>query len=400
MRDILLKLNLFEDRNNPSLDENKIYVERQSTRFYIILLLLIVLILVSYTSLTYRSNQIIVNINSLDDFINFQNLHNSIIVNCPCTNLSTIQSTYYQIEPIFHEICTSDFVDNYWLSVLITNDSGIIDPLTFVGTAFTHFRAMSTMCDLAVSAVSNAQDLFFSTSVVSSQMPNLNLFYLETNSTIEDFQSTLSNNFIHDLQMFRGLAQGNGFISVYSTNWNLFVRNLTIDQRIYTRSQSYGDCDCAISASCIQNSTPNILGYVIGCLPLESFLQSTLECLYDQLCVNQMSSYVLSSYIPKALNQKRTKYTLNTLINTIVQQLFIETWSINVSYGNFFAECQPISCSYTQVEQYNIIYVITTLLGLYGGITILLKLIVPFIVSQSYKYIHRFQRRNQISDTL
>jgi len=399
VRDIIRNLNIFEDVNNPSLNENEIHIKRQATRAYIALLSLTILILVTYTSLIYHNNQITENISSLDSLIHFQNLHNDTFIDCPCTKLSIVQSAFYQMEPVFHDVCSSDFVNNQWIYLLF-DYYRYLPPLptnafTFSGTAFTYFQAMSLMCHLAIQAVIDAQDLFLATSVVTSQMPNFHLFDSNTNSTLDDFQSTLSNNFIHNLDMFRGLVQGNGLVSVYSTNWNLFLPNLTIDNTIYMKSQSYGECDCATSSSCIQNSTPYLPGYVVGCLPLESFLRSTLECLYDQLCVNQMSSYVESSYFPTALNRTNSRFTVNTSVNIIVEEMFIEAWLFNKSYENFFQECQPISCSYISSERYNLIYVITTLLGLYGGISILLKLLVPFIMRRLYECINRFRRRNR-----
>lgn len=102
-----------------------------------------------------------------------------------------------------------------------------------------------------------------------------------------------------------------------------------------------------------------------------------------------------SSFIPKSLNETESQFAMNTSINDIVQQMFIESWSSNVSYTRFFQECQPRSCSYVLAERYHVLYVITTLLGLYGGITILFKLIIPFAVRQIHKGINRFRQRNQ-----
>ncbi len=96
------------------------------------------------------------------------------------------------------------------------------------------------MCHLARQAISDARDLFLSTSVVTSQMPNLDLFHLNTNSTLENFKSLLSNNFIHNLRMFRGL------VSVHTINWDPVPSpNLIAYQSVYMKSRSYGGCDCA-----------------------------------------------------------------------------------------------------------------------------------------------------------
>ena len=141
---------------------------------------------------------------------------------------------------------------------------------------------------------------------------------------------------MNNLQLFRGLAQGSGLVSVYNTNWRPFlVQNITLGLKIYMKSQSYGGCDCAISSLCIQNSTPIVAGYVVGCLPLESYMWSTLECFYSQSCLDQVSAIIGSSSIPPPLNRTKSRFAIDTLNSDIVQELFIESWSTTVSYEKF-----------------------------------------------------------------
>jgi hypothetical protein len=40
----------------------------------------------------------------------------------------------------------------------------------------------------------------------------------------------------------------------------------------------------------------------------------------------------------------------------------------------------PLSCTYTITEQPNLIYIITTIIGLFGGLNVALKVIVPALV--------------------
>jgi hypothetical protein len=191
--------------------------------------------------------------------------------------------------------------------------------------------------------------------------------------------------------MLLGMAQGNGLVSGYSTNWGVFLPNMTKDATIYTKARIYGECNCATSATCTQSSKPYVPGFVVACLPLESLLQSTFECLYNQSCIDTISSYVNTSNIPRALNKTNSRFASYLVANEIVQEMFIESWSFNVSYDNFFQQCHPTSCSYTLIRRYNPLYVATTIVSLYGGLTVLLKLVIPFAVA----HIHAFIRRRQ-----
>ncbi len=382
----------------PIPGQDEMHVQRQSTRVYILLLSLSLVIIVAYTSLSYQSNDYEVEISSLDVLQNLQERYGSNVVKCPCTQLSFAHSTYVQVEPVFHNLCSSDFISTSWLNTLFERFEYAYKTspgqLNFHQTAFAHFQAMLILCDFAKTAVNDARDLFLNTSVVSAQMPDLNLFDKQTNSILLDFQSVLPNNLLHTLQMFLGLTQGSGFISAYITNGNFILRDTVTRSYVYVKPQWHGKCNCATSTTCVGPTIPFIPGLVVGCLPLESFLQSTLECFYDQSCTDNISSYVNTTNRLKALNITGSRFASNVLGNTIVEQMFIESWSRNVSYEKYFQQCQPTKCSYILIERYNILFAVTTATGLYGGMTIFLKLVVPFAMSQLYKLVRRFRQNN------
>jgi hypothetical protein len=58
----------------------------------------------------------------------------------------------------------------------------------------------------------------------------------------------------------------------------------------------------------------------------------------------------------------------------------VEQWKTNISYTNYFGQCAPISCIFSKVERHNFVYVLSTLLSLLGGLTLILKLVIPTTV--------------------
>ena len=131
-------------------------------------------------------------------------------------------------------MCSSDFIKERWLNLLFAtfhrHTRSSIDAFTYSGTAFGYFQAMSIMCNVARQTVIDARDLFLGTSVVSSQIPNLELFQLSINSTFEDFQLSLSNSFIHNLQLFRGLSQSSSLVDRKKSGRLLLISHLKLIQ--------------------------------------------------------------------------------------------------------------------------------------------------------------------------
>jgi hypothetical protein len=58
----------------------------------------------------------------------------------------------------------------------------------------------------------------------------------------------------------------------------------------------------------------------------------------------------------------------------------IEQWNSETSYEDYFNECQPDQCSATYVHRGNVIYIITTMTGLIGGLTKVYLFVVPLFV--------------------
>jgi SNF family Na+-dependent transporter len=76
----------------------------------------------------------------------------------------------------------------------------------------------------------------------------------------------------------------------------------------------------------------------------------------------------------------------------------IEQWNNETFYQNYFNQCQPDECSATYVNRGNILYIITTMTGLIGGLTKVYLFAVPLLVKIFFLLIIRFKRRKLISN--
>ncbi|CAF4806061.1 unnamed protein product, partial [Rotaria sp. Silwood2] len=118
---------------------------------------------------------------------------------------------------------------------------------------------------------------------------------------LEQFISSTTNHFLLPLQTIRDTTQANALLSAKQTN--ILVYFLYEYSIANVAPLQYDDCDCGYSAKCIKQSSiygyPNLTvlfsipGQYVGCFPLESLLQSTLECFYNQTCVDILHSYLV-----------------------------------------------------------------------------------------------------------
>ena len=124
-----------------------------------------------------------------------------------------------------------------------------------------------------------------------------------------------------------------------------------------------------------------IPGLVSSCTAMHSLLQSTLECFYNQTCLNTTVSYFTTQENFTAMPiPESSQFQLNSTVQTIVDRLMLEKLTYNMSYKQYFTQCTPLSCTYTIVQRRSFGYILTKIIGLLGGLTITLGIVVPTIV--------------------
>jgi len=76
-----------------------------------------------------------------------------------------------------------------------------------------------------------------------------------------------------------------------------------------------------------------------------------------------------------------SRFLPNSTLESVVDELMVEEWTRSIMYDRYYNECQPTECTYTHETKNSIIYIVTTIFGLTGGLTAALKLLVPRLVN-------------------
>ncbi|CAF1062098.1 unnamed protein product [Adineta steineri] len=253
------------------------------------------------------------------------------------------------------------------------------------------------LCSLANDTVNEAITEFSQNTITNERVQSQESIKTQTDIILSRFLLSTPRTFKLTLDFIRYINQGNGIVSSIFSNWH-FVSSDTgfAYAALWAVPHAYNNnsCICGASSTCISKASFNgitIPGLHVGCYPFESLLQSTLECLYNITCINQLKSmYTHSNMTFNPLSD--TLSSRNTTVQSIVNNLLIERWETEVVYENYYATCDPLWCTYTFDEQISPIYTITIIIGLFGGLTVVFKLITPIIVRIGY-YIIRYRRR-------
>ena len=268
---------------------------------------------------------------------------------------------------------------------------------TLKGTIFAHFQALQALCNLTRDAVHNVREQFLASAMVFAFMINRHVFQNQINTSLAQFEGLMIDEFLTNLQFIRGIMQGNALVSLYSSNYYPVFNTWRNYATVYMIPQNYGQCNCLGSAFCKQSSIPYVPGYFVGCTPLEGILQSTLECFYEQNCVNYLATTLnLSLPVPEHLRVSEVQSKLTETIGEITEKMFLDKCSSNFSFDNFFDQCKPMSCTIVRKRKNNAITVVSTIIALYGGLTTSFKLIIPLFMFFIYNIIRKRQRTTTI----
>jgi hypothetical protein len=124
---------------------------------------------------------------------------------------------------------------------------------------------------------------------------------------------------------------------------------------------------------------------------------STLDCLYDSYCLQRLSNYVptmleASTGVSLNINWSNSSlpgYSSNVSIERLLNYLFVDDLSNITDYSKYFAECAPSVCTYKSEDSFDLSHIITLIIGLYGGLIIVLRLVARLIIGIALPLRHR-----------
>jgi hypothetical protein len=317
---------------------------------------------------------------------------------CPCVQISIPYKSFMNITVLSrHQVCSSPFITERWISTLPLpkpqKGHSLID---FNKTAIGFFQLLTSLCELSERHLTDEISDLMRKSLISTHVISRLQFSEQIQSIIDQFEQNIPFSFLTTLQMIRAMISDNHLMTVFETNWQWMEPSLNHPDywglKLHTKPIVYNSsCNCGLSSECVQESSMKS-GLMVGCYPLESLLKSTLECLYNVSCFSLLQ-YVSQSFAP--LNDSHpSRFQKNSTVKSILDQLMIEQWNNNINYEKYYNECSPSFCSYSYIERNHTLQVLTLLLGLYGGLTIIMNVVALLIGALWHKILIKYQRRH------
>ena len=140
-----------------------------------------------------------------------------------------------------------------------------------------------------------------------------------------------------------------------------------------------------------------VKNWFTGCWALKSILLASFNdsFLTNQTALDEITAYLSwssQSVLPTSLNLTESKETNGStgIFSDLVDTVFIETTVIKRNYSAYFQQCRPQSCLFSIKQHSSFLYIFTSLLTIYGGLSVVLRFIIPFLVAILVK---RFARR-------
>lgn len=407
LRHALVTYNLFHDESTQIATIKK---QHWSTRLYLILLGLSIVIIVFFTFLlTDTATKIIATPTQRQLTVLFES--NLDQLQCPCARISIPRKKFIKINTSFHQVCSNNTIDPTFFDHAFQLASLYYFNRADLRTRFAaYFLILSSLCRLSETTVTNSNEQFLAESYVISEMINENKFQTQMNFTINSFKKRSLVGFARVFQLLRHINNGNALISGYFLNWYMQGRLAPNFAIFPTYPVVTNDgCSCGTRSDCLEaggiyDSYSSVLyfpvpGWYVGCSTVETLLRSTLECFYNQTCIDLLTFFgsivaptpVPSAFLNRTLDSSVTsRFFTNTSVQTILDELFIEEWYVDVSYSAFYEQCAPIYCSYRYELRRNFLYVLSRIIGFYGGITITLRLVVPYVVELAVHIRNRY----------
>ena len=415
MLTLITKFNLYDDEENLALSDQLL-----STRLYSIFLFITLLMLIFFTGFTIQTRIVSVSTPSMTEFEHLS-LKYPLTLSCPCSQMTIPYKQFLTFSPQYHQICSSEFVTQQWIKSLFKISINDYHPLDFRIVGSAQFQVLALLCRTADQFVSDAIKQFNLSLLITKQTLFRTAFDVQVAALVDELKANTLVAFLYVDQILSAMTAASHIVSALGTNYYMksvphsgkyeTFSNIYSNKRIFSSMpiDMQDECSCENTLDCtfpsgFYNLSESILldadsspivfipGMLTGCLPRNSLLQSTLECFFDRICLDMITTFTGGLAVASPLNFTLglSRFSPNMTVDTIFNEMMIESWHNTSNFADYFHWCAPTYCTYSYSQRLSFVYMITTLIGLIGGLNVALYIIIPLVVTF---FIRQFQSK-------
>ena len=415
MLTLITKFNLYDDEENLALSDQLL-----STRLYSIFLFITLLMLIFFTGFTIQTRIVSVSTPSMTEFEHLS-LKYPLTLSCPCSQMTIPYKQFFTFSPQYHQICSSEFVTQQWIKSLFKISINDYHPLDFRIVGSAQFQVLALLCRTADQFVSDAIKQFNLSLLITKQTLFRTAFDVQVAALVDELKANTLVAFLYVDQILSAMTAASHIVSALGTNYYMksvpnsgkyeTFSNIYSNKRIFSSMpiDMQDECSCENTLDCtfpsgFYNLSESILldadsspivfipGMLTGCLPRNSLLQSTLECFFDRTCLDMITTFTGGLAVASPLNFTLglSRFSPNMTVDTIFNEMMIESWHNTSNFADYFHWCAPTYCTYSYSQRLSFVYMITTLIGLIGGLNVALYIIIPLVVTF---FIRQFQSK-------
>lgn len=265
-----------------------------------------------------------------------------------------------------------------------------------------HLQILASLCGDFQTILSSRLSFLRRQSLITPLAVSRASFETQTTYYINTFTNRLLLDYGRTWQYILAIFDANLHATTFNTDWSLEPGNLSNGYLIRNVPVTFpnSSCNCVVSGECqrpLRIGPVNMIlpGLFVGCTPLHGLHISTLECFFSSDCIanivnhlgylthadgNPPSNFSFSRNAPvviAALNSSlQSRYLPTTPIGQLISEMVVEEWMISSSYETYFNICAPSFCRYEYATRKSVFFVVASLLGIYGGLTVGLRLAV------------------------
>lgn len=131
-----------------------------------------------------------------------------------------------------------------------------------------------------------------------------------------------------------------------------------------------------------------VKGMQTACYPLEGVMASTLECYFDSSCLQLLVGN--STPFTPLDSTRPSRFPPNTTVKDLLYELMAEQWSFDVFPEDYYIQCAPLTCTYSYTHRNTVLSITTTIITIFGGLSIALQLMLPWFIQLMLKMRRKF----------